>query len=80
MTRDSRLWCVLIVAAVLTSLSTQTALLSGAFPWWGPPHDARLQLASFVVGVVSGLMRMSPLELSAKGRDRLRRESPHIHH
>ena len=80
MTRDSRLWWVLILGAVLASLSTQTALLSGAFPWWGPPHDARLQLASLLVGVVSGVLRMSPLELSAKGRDRLRRESPHIRH
>ena len=70
MTRDSRIWTLMIIAAVLANLSSSFGLLHEAFPWMTPAHDARIELASMLIGTLAGVLRMSPLPISPRGRAR----------
>ena len=54
MNRDSVLWWVGIVGAILTALANQAGLFPAA--WYG-----YINLAAVLVGVVSGYLKASPL-------------------
>lgn len=67
MTRDSRIWIIGVVVAIVTGLATldtQTAVSVGLHAEWLP----YLRLAAFVVGIVSGQMGTSPLPHSSEVR------------
>jgi len=70
MKRDSRLWWFVIAASVMTAVSTNLELVRRAFPGLTDSGEATIELVAMLVGIVAGLMRMSPLPLSDKGRDR----------
>lgn len=66
--RDSPLWWWCIAASILTALSTRLELIHRAFPQMGDSMATWIELAAFVVGIVSGVMRASPLPISDRGR------------
>lgn len=64
-TRDGAIWWVGLIAGALGVIGGSFKLLHEAFPALDPAWDARLTLASAIVGFLSGYLRMSPLALSA---------------
>lgn len=69
MTRNSPLWWIGIFGSILTAAAqNQFDLVHRAFPSLGQEWDARLMLATTIIGVLSGLARMSPLALSEDSR------------
>lgn len=68
MTRDSKLWWVVIAGSVLTAMTGHFDLLHKAFPTMPVYVDAQIELVSMIIGIVSGVMRMSPLPISSEGR------------
>ncbi len=68
MTRDSRWWWVVIGGAIATALTGHFDLLHRAFPSLPASVDAQIELLAMITGVLSGVMRMSPLPISDRGR------------
>ena len=67
-TRDSQLWLWTIAVAVLAGVTANLELVREAFPGISPAVEARIQLASLLVGIGAGVARMSPLPISHAGR------------
>jgi len=72
LTRDSVLWLILFLAAVVAFLGSHFQLLQAAFP---NQVDAQLQsqieLLSGLIGVVAAYLRLSPLPVSDRGREKI---------
>lgn len=68
MTRDSKAWWFFIGGSVLAALTTHFDLLHRAVPILPVWVDPMLELISMLTGVVSGVLRMSPLPISPEGR------------
>jgi hypothetical protein len=64
LTRDSAVWTVTLIGAILVFLSGQFDLLTHAFPSLGPVWQARIQFFAALLGFISGYLKMSPLPLS----------------
>lgn len=63
-TRDSMIWWLLLIVAVVTFLSSHFDLISTSFPAVSMVWESRLELVSAFAGVVAGYLRLSPLKLS----------------
>lgn len=57
LTRDSIIWLIGMVGSALVAVSTNLHL----FPWMSPTAQHWINLAAFVVGIISGKMATSPL-------------------
>ncbi len=68
MTRDSVIWWFVMAGALLGFLMTNFELLHQAFPGMTEQHEAWIRLACSTVGVIAGVLRMSPLPISDSGR------------
>ena len=81
MKRDSRWWWWIIGGALLTSISSRMDLIDRILP---AQHTdvahALIELAALVVGVVAGVMKASPLDLSDRGRRRYMRDRVRVDH
>ena len=70
MTRDSGLWWLGIVGALVLGISSRMDLIDPLLP---PAHTdkvhALIELAAFVIGTISGLMKASPLPITDAGRE-----------
>lgn len=68
-TRDSRLWTVLLISAVVTAISSRLDLLDALIPEnYHRQAHAAIELSALIIGVVAGVLRMSPLPISPEGR------------
>jgi len=68
MTRDSRLWWVLIVGSMLTAIATNTSMIDPLIPAASLDQaHAVINLLSLIVGIVAGKLATSPLDISEKG-------------
>jgi len=63
--RDGAIWWVGILGPVLVLLSDQFGLVQAAFPGLEAVWLSRIKLASALIGIISGYLRMSPLALSS---------------
>lgn len=75
MTRDSKLWWLAIAGAVLTGITGHFSLLHDAFPGLPVWVDAQVEFWAYMIGILAGLMRMSPLPISPEGRTDMIRKS-----
>lgn len=67
MTRDNKLWLVLMAGAVLSTLSAHFDLLELCCDLTDKTK-ALIELGSLVLATTSGVMYKSPLDLSDQGR------------
>lgn len=67
MTRDSRLWWLVMAGGVLGVFSSHFDLLQACCEL-GDRAQAFIELASIVVAMLAGKMSMSPLPISDEGR------------
>lgn len=67
MTRDNKLWLVLMIGAVLSTLSAHFDLLEMCCALTDKTK-ALIEIGSLITATVSGLMFKSPLDLSDEGR------------
>lgn len=67
MTRDNKLWIVLMVGAILSTLSAHFDLLELCCDLTDKTK-ALIEIGSLVTATISGLMFKSPLDLSDEGR------------
>jgi Na+-transporting methylmalonyl-CoA/oxaloacetate decarboxylase gamma subunit len=69
MTRDSHWWWVVMGGALIIGVSSRMDLLDPLLP---VQHTATvhafIELLAYLVGIASGVMRMSPLPISPEGR------------
>ncbi len=74
-TRDSKLWWLVMASALVTAVSSRMELIDPLLP---AAHTdtvhAVIELLALVVGVVGGVMRMSPLPISPAGRTAILRK------
>lgn len=68
MTRDNKLWIVLMVGAILSTFSAHFDLLKLCCSFTDKTK-ALIEIASLALASVSGLMYKSPLDLSDEGRE-----------
>ncbi len=68
-TRDSKAWWFVIAAAIVTAVSSRLDLIDPLIPESHTKQvHALIELAALIVGIVAGVMRMSPLPISESGR------------
>jgi hypothetical protein len=63
-TRDASLLLVAVVAGLLGFLGAHFELLQQAFPNLSAVWASRIELASGLIAIIAGYLRMSPLRLS----------------
>lgn len=64
LTRDSIAWVFTAAGSLLAALLGHFDLLTKAFPGLSLIWQARIELFSFLISVVSGILMVSPLPLS----------------
>jgi hypothetical protein len=69
MTRDSRLWWLVIACSVVTAISSRMDLIEALLPaQHSDKAHALIELLALLAGIVAGVMKSSPLPISDEGR------------
>lgn len=69
--RDSALWVLGLLSALLTFVLASTGVLQEAFPSLTPAFIKKLELVSGLVAALTAYLRMSPLDITEHGRNKL---------